>query len=514
MRHRWLPCACFLLAAAAPAQNTLSIPTSADGEPLPPPGMTLERMGIINTLAGGGRQGDRGDGGPAARSELDFPRSVAVDPEGNVYVADTRNHRIRKIDTAGLISTFAGNGEEGESGDGGPATDAELCFPAGVATDVAGHVYIADRCSHRVRKIDTDGVISTIAGNGSPGGGGDGGPAIEAQLAFPVAVALDPSGSLYIAEGGSHRIRKVSVDGVITRFAGTGRAGYSGDGSSAARARLANPAGVAVDAAGNVYVADSWNHRIRKVDASGVISTFAGTGHRADGGDGGPAATARLAYPAAVASGPDGDLYVVTYVPNTGNRRIRKIAADGMISSIAGTGEEGFGGDADPAPAAQLAYPLGVAVDAGGNVYIADSRNFRVRVVRPGLQVRVGLGNSGDTVALVVGEGGALTKAGQAVREGEEVKAGNGSTYALTQGADGLVFASYVPEAQQVQLGVGGGVTLTRDEDGTWRIDGEPVESGHRHSFGGRSIVLELADGTWGVAEYVIEAAAGEYGRR
>ena len=509
MRHGWLPRACFLLAAAASAQDVLSIPITADDTPLPPPGMTLERMGVIDTLAGVGRQGDRGDGGPAIRAELDFPRSVAVDPDGNVYVAHPRSHRIRKIDTAGLISTLAGNGEDGDSGDGGPATDAELCFPSGVATDAAGNVYVADRCSHRVRKIDTDGVISTVAGNGSPGGGGDGGPAIEAQLAFPVAVATDPSGTLYIAEGGSHRVRKVSVDGVITRFAGTGRAGYSGDGGLAARARLGNPAGVAADEAGNVYVADSWNHRIRKVDASGVISTFAGTGQRADGGDGGPAGAAHLAYPAAVASGPDGDLYVVTYGPSTWNRRIRRIAADGMISAFAGRGEEGFGGDSDPAPAAQLAYPLGVAVGSGGNVYIADTGNFRIRVVRTGLQHRVALGTSGDTVALVLSEGGVLTKAGEAVREGDEVKAGNGNTYALTQGADGLVVASYVPEAQQVQLGVDGGVTLTRDEDGTWRIDGEPVENGHRHSFGGRNFVLELADGTWGVAEYVIEAAAG-----
>ena len=470
--------------------------------------MTLERIGIIDTLAGRGTQGDRGDGGPASRAELNFPRSVAVDPEGNVYVADTRNHRIRKIDTAGLISTFAGTGEDGDSGDGGPATDAELCYPTGVATDVAGNVYVADRWNHRVRKVDTDGVISTVAGTGSPGGNGDGGSAIEAQLAFPVAVAVDPSGNVYVAEGGSHRIRKVSVDGVITRFAGTGTAGFSGDGGPAARARLANPAGVASDATGNVYFADAWNHRIRRVDASGVISTFAGTGDRVDGGDGGPAAEAQLAYPAAIASGPAGDLYVVTYVPSTGNRRIRKIGADGMISAFAGTGGEGYAGDADPAPAAQLAYPLGVAVDADGNVYIADARNARVRVVRPGLQLSVALGASGESVALVVSEGGIFTRGGQPVLEGSEVNAEGGNTYALTQGTDGLITVAYVPESQRVRRGPSG-VTLTRDEDGTWRIDGEPVENGHPHAFGGRSFVLELADGTWGLAEYVIETVAG-----
>ena len=463
--------------------------------------MTLEGVGIIDTLAGGGTPGGRG--------ELSFPRSVAVDPAGNVYVADTRNHRIRQIDTTGLISTFAGTGEDGESGDGGPAIEAELCYPAGVATDTAGNVYVADRWNHRVRRIDTEGTIATVAGTGSPGGNGDGGPAIEAQLAYPVAVATDPSGNLYIAEGGSHRIRKVNVDGVITRFAGTGRAGYSGDGGPAARARLANPAGVAADAAGNVYVADTWNHRIRRVDASGVISTVAGTGDRADGGDGGPAAAAQLAYPAAVAAGPAGSLYVVTYVLSTGNRRIRKIGADGMISAFAGTGGEGYAGDADPAPAAQLAHPLGVAVDAEGNVYIADARNARVRVVRPGLQLRVELGSSGESVALVVSAGGIFTRGGQPVLEGSEVNAGNGNTYALTKDTNGLVAATYMPESQQVRLGATGGVTLTRDEDGTWRIGGEPVENGHLHMLGGKGFVLELAEGSWGLADYVIETVAG-----
>ena len=499
-RSRWLPCTGLFLATLAPAQEVLSIPTSEDGKLQPPPGMTLEGVGIIDTLAGGGTPGGRG--------ELSFPRSVAVDPAGNVYVADTRNHRIRQIDTTGLISRFAGTGEDGESGDGGPAIEAELCYPAGVATDTAGNVYVADRWNHRVRRIDTEGTIATVAGTGSPGGNGDGGPAIEAQLAYPVAVATDPSGNLYIAEGGSHRIRKVNVDGVITRFAGTGRAGYSGDGA-AARARLANPAGVAADAAGNVYVADTWNHRIRRVDASGVISTVAGTGDRADGGDGGPAAAAQLAYPAAVAAGPAGSLYVVTYVPSTGNRRIRKIGADGMISAFAGTGGEGYAGDADPAPAAQLAHPLGVAVDAEGNVYIADARNARVRVVRPGLQLRVELGSSGESVALVVSAGGIFTRGGQPVLEGSEVNAGNGNTYALTKDTNGLVAATYMPESQQVRLGATGGVTLTRDEDGTWRIGGEPVENGHLHMLGGKGFVLELAEGSWGLADYVIETVAG-----
>ena len=507
-RSASLACLGVLLASAAAAQEMLSIPVNADGELQPPPGVQLEPTGVIDTLAGTGRPGHGGDGGPAIQAEFRFPRSLALDATGNIYVVDTRSHRVRQIDTAGEISTIAGTGEDGEEGDGGPATEAQLCYPAGVATDAMGNVYVADSWNHRIRKIDTDGVITTVAGTGAPYSGGDGGPATEAQLAFPVAVAVEGGGNLYVAEGRSHRIRRIDTDGTITTFAGRGVPGYAGDGGLAPRARLGYPAGIAIDPAGTVYIADSWNHRIRKVNSSGVISTVAGTGDRGDGGDGGPATQAQLAYPVAVAADTSGNLYVVSFVPDRANHRVRKIDAGGTISAFAGAGTPGYGGDSDPASAAQLAYPLGVVADSDGNVYIADSLNARVRVVRPGSQVRVALGTSGESVALVVGEGGVLERGGQPVPDGSKMTASNGNSYALTEGSDGAVVASYVPETQQVRL-MGGDVTLARDEDGTWRIGEDPVENGHRHEHQGKEYVLELAAGSWRLAEYTIETVAG-----
>ena len=221
-----------------------------------------------------------------------------------------------------------------------------------------------------------------------------------------------------------------------------------------------------------------------------------------------PAVQAQVAYPVAVATDMSGNLYVVSYVPDKRNHRIRKIDADGTISAFAGAGVRGFGGDGDPAPAAQLAYPLGIAADREGNVYIADSFNARIRIVRPEFQVRVDLGASGESAVLIVGEGGVLERGGQPVADGSEVTAGNGNSYALTMGSDGVPVATYVPETQRVRL-AGGDVTLARDEDGTWRIGGDPVENGHRHLHGGREFVLEIADGSWRLAEYTVETVAG-----
>ena len=497
-----------LFVSAAGAQDALSIPVSDNGEPQPAPGLRLERVHIIDTLAGTGEDGDGGDGGLASDAKFGFPRSVAADAAGNIYVADTRNHRIRKIDPSGVISTLAGTGEDGDDGDGGPASEARLCFPAGVAADTAGNVYVADNWNHRIRKIDPSGVISTLAGTGVRGIGGDGGPASQARLAHPLAVAVDSAGNVYVADSRNHRIRKIDSSGVISTFAGTGVRGIGGDGGLATRARLAQPSGIASDAAGNVYIADNWNHRIRMVHPSGVISTLGGTGARSDDGDGGPASDAGIAYPVAVASDAAGNVYVVAHVPETGNNRVRRIDTDGGISAFAGIEGEGYAGDGSPAAQAELAYPMGVGADSAGNIYIADSRNARIRVVRPGFLINVPLGSSGESVPLVVEDEGALTLGGMPVLSGSEVSSANGSLYVLTQESEGGIVATFVPEIQRVSL-AGADVTLTRNEDGTWRIGEDRVENGHRHLHGGKEYVLELADGNWRLAEYTIETVAG-----
>ena len=231
---------------------------------------------------------------------------MALDDAGNLYVADTVNNRIRKVDAAGVISTVAGDGTLGYGGDGGAAVAAQLHFPAGVAPDGAGNLYIADVHNHRIRKVDAAGVISTVAGSGRSGFGmggygGDGGAAVAAQLNTPTGVALDRAGNLYIADWSNHRIRKVNAAGVITTVAGNGTEGYGGDGGAAVAAQLNAPSVVAPDGAGNLYIADVGNDRIRKVDSSGVITTVAGTGTFGFSGDGGPAVAARLWNPYGVA---------------------------------------------------------------------------------------------------------------------------------------------------------------------------------------------------------------------
>ena len=496
------------LVAAAVAQDPLSIPVGENGDFQPPAGVQLQRVHIIGTLAGTGEEGGDGDGGPASGAEFGFPRGVAADGAGNVYVADTRNHRIRKINVSGVISTLAGTGEDGDGGDGGPATEAQLCFPAGVAVDAAGNVYVADNWNHRVRKIDTAGIISTFAGSGVRGFGGDGGPALQARLAYPVAVAVDTAGNVYIADSRNHRIRKINPSGVISTFAGSGVRGFAGDGGLASNARLAQPSGVAADEAGNVYIADSLNHRIRKVQVSGVISTIGGVGVRADDGDGGPASDAGIAYPVAVAADPAGNVYVVAHTPETGNNRIRRIDAAGSISAFAGVEREGYGGDGSPAEEAQLAYPMGVFADAGGRIYIADSLNARIRLARSGFQVAVPLGASGASVALVVEDEGVLTLGGKPLLSGSEVQTANDLSYTLTQDSDGAIIATFVPQTQRVSL-AGADVALTRGEDGLWRVGETPVENGHRHLHGGQEYVLELLGGDWRLAEYVVETVAG-----
>ena len=339
----------------------------------------IDAAGVITTFAGTGEEGFSGDGGPAAQARLDRPAAVAVDASGNVYVADAGNRRVRRIDAAGVITTFAGTGERGFSGDGGPAAQAQLSLPQGVAADASGNVYVADPGNHRVRRIDTAGMITTFAGTGEEGFSGDGGPATQAALSYPASVAADGVGNVYITGYESSRVRRIDTAGVISTFAGTGEEGFSGDGGPAVQAQFnAGHDGflsVATDASGNVYIADSENHRVRRIDTAGMISTFAGTGEPGFSGDGGPAAQAQLIYPAGVAADESGNLYVA----DVGNHRVRRIDTAGVISTIAGTGEEGFSGDGGSATQAALSYPIKVAVDGAGNVYVTGYESNRVR---------------------------------------------------------------------------------------------------------------------------------------
>jgi sugar lactone lactonase YvrE len=342
--------------------------------------------GTITTVAGSGLQGFSGDGGPATSAKLNEPDGVAVDGKGNIYIADLRNGRVRKVSPGGTISTFAGTGVWGYSGDGGPATSAQLYAPQGVAVDGQGNVYIADRNNYRVRKVSAGGTITTFAGTGKCLGGtcfsGDGGPATSAQLYSPSGVAVDGNGNLYIADRDNSRVRKVS-GGTITTIAGTSTKGFSGDGGPATKAQLFYPDAVAVDGIGNVYIADTFNNRVRKVSRGGTISTFAGTGACGRPVDGGPATSATVCNPRGVAVDGQGNVYI----GDTNNSRVRKVSPGGTITTFAGTGTCGnVVGNGGPATLAQLCTPWGVAVDRQGNLYIAEEGRSRVRKVTVGTQ--------------------------------------------------------------------------------------------------------------------------------
>ncbi len=332
---------------------------------------------IINTIAGNGTSGSAGDNAAATLAQLNYPSAVAVDAAGNVYIADASNNRIRKINTGGIISTIAGTGVAGYSGDGAAATLAQLNSPFGVTVDVAGNVFIADASNNRVRKINTGGIISTIAGTGVLGYSGDGAAAALAQLSYPYGVVVDAAGNVYISDNANHRIRKIDINGIISTIAGTGVAGYSGDGAAATLAQLNYPSGIAVDAAGTVYIADYFNHCICKINTGGIISTYAGTGAPGYSGDGAAATLAQLNYPSGVAVDAAGNLYIVDYL----NSRTRQVNTGGIISTFAGTGVAGYSGDGAAATLAQVNRPLGLALDAAGTVYIADYNNHRIRTV-------------------------------------------------------------------------------------------------------------------------------------
>jgi sugar lactone lactonase YvrE len=335
--------------------------------------------GTLSIAAGTGSPGFSGDGGPATSAQLNGPFSAALDNAGNLFIADTYNKRIRKITTNGVISTVAGTGIAGFSGDGGPATLARILFPLGVACDTAGNLFIADEGNHRIRKVAT-GIISTVAGTGAIGSGGDGGPATSAQFQYPWGIAVDTTtGSLFIADTGDNRIRKVSAGGIISTVAGIGTYGFSGDGGPAISAQLNDPESVAVDGQGNLLIADTFNNRIRKVALDGSISTIAGSGILGFAGDGGSASVAQLNSPSALTFDTTGNVLIA----DTSNHRIRKVAPNGLIDTIAGGGTSGFRGNGGPGASALFNTPDGIASDRAGNVFIADTLNNQVRKISP-----------------------------------------------------------------------------------------------------------------------------------
>ncbi len=495
----------FLLVAGALLGQQYVISTIAGGGPLPSPVNALslpvgtpqgvatdnagnfyftslncvfrvDQNGVMTRVAGNARAGYSGDGGPAPSAQLAGALAVAVDAAGNIFIADTNNYRIRRVSTSGIITTVAGNGINGYSGDGGPAVSAQLANPTGIAVDGSGNIFFSDTTynsfpamNNRIRMVSPNGIIRTVAGNGTSGASGDGGPAIAAQLASPAGVAVDASGNLFIADTQNNRIRMVAADGTITTVAGNGTGGFSGDNGPAASAQLYLPNAVAVDASGNLFIADELNDRIRKV-ANGIISTVAGSSRCcSSAGDGGPAVAAELVSPTGVAVDGSGNIIIAdsqsgiirkvstggiigtaagssstpsgdgpalnaqlsapnavavdgdgkVFVADYNNNRVRKITTDGVISVVAGNGTaQNFFGDGGPATSAALWGPDAVAVDGSGNLFIADSVNRRIRKVSTSGTITTVAGNGNFGFS---GDGGQATQAGFLVPNGVAV---------------------------------------------------------------------------------------------
>ena len=333
--------------------------------------------GDIHTYAGLGKAGYSGDGGQATAARLNAPSCVASDAAGNLYVSDRANQRIRKIDATGKISTIAGVGAAGYSGDGGSAILAKLKNPSGIAVDSAGNVFFADMGNNRIRKISASGMITTVAGTGAARFSGDGGPAASAAIKQAEGVAVDSKGNIYVSDTGNNRIRMIDATGIIKTVAGTGAAGFSGDGGPAISAKLNRPVGIALDAAGKLYIADCYNQRVRVIGSGGGITTLAGDGTPGLSGDGGHAMSASLKFPSGVSVNAAGNVYIADWH----NQGVRVVNTSGTITTLAGTGVAGFSGDGAAAGNAGLRYPFGLTTDSKGNIFVADSKNNRIRMI-------------------------------------------------------------------------------------------------------------------------------------
>jgi sugar lactone lactonase YvrE len=342
---------------------------------------SLAQHPTLTNFAGTGGKGFYGDGGPAVQAELNGPTGIARGPDGALYICDTGNHRIRKVTPEGKITTLAGTGLAGWSGDGGPAIAAKLNEPYEVRFDSAGNIYWVERLSACVRKCDRQtGLLSTVAGSGTPGFSGDGGPAVRAQLNEPHSIGFDKAGALYICDVKNNRLRKVDMKtGIISTFAGTGAKEPTPDGSPFATAPFYGPRALDFDNAGNLWLALREGNAVYELELSSeTVHHRAGTGKKGFAGNGGPARAATLSGPKGLAVGRNGNIYLA----DTESHSIRMIGSDGSLRLVAGTGERGDGPEGDPLKC-ELSRPHGVFVDKDGSIFIGDTEANRIRVIKP-----------------------------------------------------------------------------------------------------------------------------------